>query len=46
MVIMDWRTRKILAWRISNKLEADFGVEALTEAIQRFGPPEIRPPLS
>ena len=34
-------TRKVLAWRISNTLEADFCVEALNEAIHKFGPPEI-----
>jgi len=38
---VDWHTRKVLAWRISNTLEADFCVEALNEAIHRFGPPEI-----
>ena len=38
---MDWHTRKVLAWRISNTLEADFCVEALNEAIHKFGPPEI-----
>ena len=31
----------MLAWRISNTLEADFCVDALNEAIARFGPPEI-----
>jgi len=41
VAIMDWATRKVLAWRISNTLEADFCVEALDEAILRFGPPEI-----
>ena len=41
VAIMDWHTRKVLAWRISNTLEADFCVEALNEAIVRFGPPEI-----
>ena len=41
VAIMDWRTRKVLAWRISNTLEADFCVEALNEAIHKFGPPEI-----
>jgi putative transposase len=41
VAIMDWRTRKVLAWRISNTLEADFCVEAMNEAIHRFGPPEI-----
>ena len=39
--IMDWHTRKVLTWRISNTLEADFCVEALNEAIHLFGPPEI-----
>ncbi len=39
--VMDWSTRKVLAWRISNTLEADFCVEALNEAVHRFGPPEI-----
>ncbi|WP_411351423.1 IS3 family transposase [Leisingera aquaemixtae] len=41
VAVMDWHTRKVLAWRISNTLEADFCVEALNEAIHRFGPPEI-----
>ena len=41
VAIMDWHTRKVLAWRISNTLEADFCVEALNEAIAQFGPPEI-----
>jgi transposase InsO family protein len=41
VAIMDWFTRKVLAWRISNTLEADFCVEALNEAVDRFGPPEI-----
>ncbi|OQM73827.1 integrase [Pseudaminobacter manganicus] len=41
VAIMDWHTRKVLAWRISNTLEADFCVEALNEAIYKFGLPEI-----
>jgi len=41
VAIMDWFTRKVLAWRISNTLEADFCLEALNEAIHNFGPPEI-----
>ncbi len=41
VAIMDWHTRKVLAWRISNTLEAEFCAEALNEAIARFGPPEI-----
>ena len=41
VAIMDWFTRKVLAWRISNTLEADFCVEAVNEAIHRFGAPGI-----
>ncbi len=39
--VMDWATRKILSWRLSNTLTADFCVEALEEAINRYGAPEI-----
>ncbi|MCF7698026.1 IS3 family transposase [Loktanella sp. M215] len=41
VAIMDWHTRRVLAWRISNTLDADFCVDALNEAIYRFGPPDI-----
>ena len=41
VAIMDWNTRMVLSWRISNTLDADFCVEALNEAIHRFGPPGI-----
>ena len=41
VAVMDWHTRKVLAWRISNTQEADVCVEALNEAIHRFGPPDI-----
>jgi len=41
VAVMDWATRKVLTWRLSNTLEADFCVEALTEALHRFGAPEI-----
>jgi putative transposase len=41
VAIIDWFTRKVLAWRISNTLEADFCVEALNEAVHKFGSPEI-----
>ena len=41
VAIMDWFTRKVLAWRISNTLEAEFCVAALNEAIHKFGAPEI-----
>ena len=38
---MDWFTRKVLAWRISNTLGAEFCLEALNEAIHKLGAPEI-----
>ena len=41
VAIMDWFSRKMLAWRISNTLEVEFCLEALSEAIHKFGPPEI-----
>jgi putative transposase len=41
VAIMDWATRKVLAWRVSNTLHADFCIEALEEALARHGPPEI-----
>ena len=41
VAIMDWFTRKVLAWRISNTCEAEFCVEAFNEAVHRFGAPEI-----
>jgi putative transposase len=41
VAIMDWATRKVLSWRLSNTLEADFCIEALNEALARFGPPDI-----
>jgi len=41
VAIMDWATRKVLAWRVSPTLTADFCVAALEEALDRFGTPEI-----
>ena len=38
---MDWATRKVLTWRLFNMLDASFCVEALEEAIARYGKPEI-----
>ena len=38
---MDWATRKVLAWRLSNTLDASFCVDALNEAIANYGKPEI-----
>jgi putative transposase len=41
VAVMDWHSRKVLAWRISNTLDTEFCIEALTEAIGRYGAPEI-----
>jgi putative transposase len=41
VAVIDWFSRKVLSWRVSNSLTADFCVEALEEAIDRFGAPEI-----
>ena len=41
VAIMDWHSRRVLSWRLSNTLEAEFCVEALNEAIRLHGPPEI-----
>jgi putative transposase len=41
VVVMDWVSRAVLAWRLSNTLGADFCVEALEAALCRYGRPEI-----
>jgi putative transposase len=41
VAVMDWYSRRVLSWRVSNSLTADFCVEALEEAIARNGAPEI-----
>ena len=41
VAIMDWATRHVLAWRLSNTLDARFCVEALREALACHGRPEI-----
>jgi putative transposase len=41
VVVMDWVSRAVLAWRLSNTLGTDFCVEALEEALSRYGRPEI-----
>jgi putative transposase len=41
VAVIDWFTRKVLSWRLSNTLTADFCVDALREALTRFGRPEI-----
>ncbi len=41
VVIMDWVSRAVLAWRLSNTLGAEFCVDALEEALFQYGRPEI-----
>ena len=41
VAVMDWSTRKVLSWRVSNTMDADFCIEALEEALARFGRPDI-----
>ncbi len=41
VAIMDWHSRRVLSWRVSNTMDTDFCIEALEEALQRFGAPEI-----
>jgi putative transposase len=39
--VMDWASRRVLSWRLSNTLTTDFCIEAVQEAIHRYGIPEI-----
>ena len=41
VAIMDWHTRAVLSWRLSNSIDSSFCVEALEEALSRYGKPEI-----
>ena len=41
VAIIDWYSRKVLSWRLSNTLDTEFCVAALEEAIERFGTPDI-----
>lgn len=41
VAVMDWYSRKVLCWRVSNTLDSTFCVDALEEAIYRFGRPQI-----
>ena len=41
VAIMDWASRRVLAWRLSNTLDSQFCVEALEDALAQYGPPEI-----
>ena len=39
--VLDWTSRRVLAWRLSNTLTTDFCLEAVREAITQYGCPEI-----
>ena len=41
VAVIDWHSRKVLAHRLSNTLDASFCVEAMEEAIVRYGAPDI-----
>ena len=41
VAVIDWYSRRVLAWRLSNTLETTFCVEAVNEAVARYGCPEI-----
>lgn len=41
VAIMDWYSRRVLSWRVSNTMDTAFCVEALNEAMENHGPPEI-----
>jgi len=40
-VIMDWYSRKVLSWRLSNSMDTSFCIDALEEALHYYGKPEI-----
>jgi putative transposase len=39
--VLDWATRRVLSWRLSNTLSTDFCLEAVEDALSRYGTPEI-----
>ena len=41
VAVMDWHSRRVLSWRLSNTLTTDFCLEAVREAILKYGAPEI-----
>jgi putative transposase len=41
VAVMDWSTRRVLSWRLSNTMDVEFCIAALEEALARFGRPEI-----
>ena len=41
VAIMDWASRRVLAWRLSNTMDTEFCLEALTDALEHFGGADI-----
>jgi putative transposase len=41
VAIIDWYSRRVLAWRISNSMDASFCVDCLEDALHRQGKPEV-----
>jgi len=41
VAVMDWHTRKVLSWRLSNTMDAEFCIESLRDALLSYGTPEI-----
>ena len=41
VAVMDWHSRKVLSWRLSNTMDTRFCIEALEEALEKYGKPEI-----
>ncbi len=41
VAVMDWFSRKVLAWRLSITMDVSFCVEAVEEALKRYGAPDI-----
>jgi len=41
VAVIDWYSRKVLSWRLSNSMDTDFCVDALEEALGRYGCPDI-----
>ena len=41
VAVIDWYSRKVLSWRLSNSMESTFCVDCLQEALRRYGTPEV-----
>ena len=41
VAVMDWHSRRVLSWKLSNTMDASFCIDALEEAIEAYGAPEI-----